>query len=66
MKQSQCTRILNMLEEHPEGIHSFELMTKHYILRASERIRELKAQGHNIVSKHEKLGQAWGVRYIKV
>lgn len=66
MKQSQCARILNLLEEHPEGIHSFDLISKHYILRASERIRELKEKGHSIISTPEKMGKARGVRYIKV
>ena len=63
MKLSQKEIILNLLEEHEEGVHSFTLIRDHWILRASERIRELKEEGHNIISTPEKMGKAYGVRY---
>lgn len=63
MKESQTVRILHLLEEHPEGVHSFTLIRDHWILRASERVRELRDQGHNIISTPEKMGKAYGVRY---
>lgn len=45
------------------GIHTFELR-RDYIGNPSERIRELKADGHMIRAERERLrGQAWGVRY---
>jgi hypothetical protein len=63
-KESQASRILSELIKHPEGIHSFVINRKMWILRGSERIRELKKLGFNIKSVHEKMGKAWGVRYI--
>jgi DNA-binding Lrp family transcriptional regulator len=64
MKQSQKERILEYLQENPEGLHSFRAIRDMWILRVSERIRELKADGYNILSKPEKMGKARGVRYI--
>lgn len=63
MKLSQKEIILQLLENDPEGIHSFTLVRDYWILRASERIRELKEQGHTIISTPEKMGNAYGVRY---
>ncbi len=61
---SQANRILKYLEEHPEGLHSFIAIRDMWILRVSERIRELKATGHHIISVPEKMGRTYGVRYI--
>lgn len=63
MKESQAQRILHLLEDHPEGVHSFTLIRDHWILRCSERIRELKELGYNILSTPERMGKARGVRY---
>ena len=46
-----------------DGIHSFK-MTRIAGLRCAARIEELRKQGHNIISKHEKMGDAYGVRYV--
>lgn len=63
MKPTQKEIILQLLENDPEGIHSFTLIRDHWILRCSERVRELKQLGHNIISTPEKMGKAYGVRY---
>lgn len=60
---TQKERILKILEDNENGVHSFTLIRDEWILRASERIRELKAEGYNITSTPEKMGKAYGVRY---
>ncbi len=60
---TQKERILIILQSHENGVHSFTLIRDQWILRASERIRELKAEGWNITSKPEKMGKSYGVRY---
>lgn len=64
VRKNQRQRILELLQENPEGVHSFTLVRDKWILRASERVRELKADGYNILSVPEKMGKARGVRYI--
>jgi hypothetical protein len=46
------------------GVHSFELNRAIGTTRAAARVDELKKLGHKITTKYEKLGDAYGVRYI--
>lgn len=61
--ESQKVRILTILRENPEGIHSFDL-ANHVGLRAAARIADLRREGYSIRSLGEKKGNAIGVRYI--
>ena len=47
-----------------KGIHSFELNRLIGSTRAAARINDLKHEGYQIDTKHEKVGNAWGVRYF--
>lgn len=49
---SQCGRILRHLKEHGK-ITNIELVQNFHILRASERVRELRSEGHLIRSIRE-------------
>lgn len=62
MSQSQI--ILDYLQEHPEGLHSFKAVSDMHILRAAARIKDLKNAGYDILSVPEKMGKAIGVRYV--
>lgn len=46
------------------GIHSFELNQLLHTDRAAARIQDLKDQGYEIVSRNERMGRSWGVRYF--
>ena len=63
-KQTHKQRILEMLQEAGDrGVHSFTLANS-VTFRASARINDLKNDGYNITSKHEKMGDSYGVRYF--
>jgi hypothetical protein len=47
MKNSQASRILEYLRNHPEGAYNFEL-ARDFSLRYSARIFELRRDGWNI------------------
>ena len=59
---------IEILQLHPEGIHSFALANMmrwdtNYVPNA---IREARKAGYDISSTNEKLGNAWGVRYVLI
>jgi len=55
---NQKTRILELLKQRPVKNYEFFRMSPP-ILRASERIRELKKKGHDIVTKRLKARGVW-------
>lgn len=57
---SQCARILRVLKKH-RRITNVQMINMR-ILRGSERIRELRAEGHIITSQRMHGGQ-WEYRY---
>lgn len=64
--QTKCERIIEALRYAGErGIHSFDII-KAGGLRATARISELRKDGYNIKSVHERKGDCYGVRYFLV
>ena len=59
---SQKTAVLRMLEEGRD-VTPYSALQEAGTLRLSERIRELKADGKDIVSQRVKRGQAWVAKY---
>ena len=66
MKKSDKQRILELLENHGE-VDTFYLRRNGFSGNPSQRIRELKAEGHNIVSERfiREDGRA-GARYVLI
>lgn len=47
-----------------KGIHSFDLIKKVGSWKALARVADMRKEGMNIVSIHEKKGHSYGVRYF--
>lgn len=60
---SQNGRLLNYLEQHPEGITTLEAMERLRILRLSQRVIELEQLGISIEHTPEKTENARVIRY---
>jgi hypothetical protein len=45
---TQCNRILDYLEKHPDGITQLQAITELGILRLASRVSELRKRGENI------------------
>lgn len=64
--QTKAERVIEALERAgKQGIHSFDII-KYGGLRASARVGELRKDGYNIKSVHERKGDCYGVRYFLV
>lgn len=64
MKKTKQSIIYNELKRAGDrGVHSFDLNRIAQTTRTAARIQDLKDLGLSIISKKEKLGNAWGVRY---
>jgi hypothetical protein len=54
MYLTQQNKILQLLQESPNGVNSYDLTYTHYIKQAPTRIKELKEKGYLITSTHNK------------
>lgn len=64
--QTRCEKVIEALRNAGEiGIHSFDLI-KYGGLRATARVGELRKDGYNIKSIHQRKGDCYGVRYFLV
>ena len=62
-KLSHKQHILDLLKESGnKGVHSLDLCNW-VTPRAAARINDLKNDGYEITSTHERKGTAWGARY---
>lgn len=49
-----------------KGIHSLHLNALLVSNRSAARVQDLKDQGYQITATPERMGHAWGVRYVLV
>ena len=57
---TQCTRLLDYLKTHEEGITQFEALNELGIMRLASRISEMKKRGEPIISKLATVSNRWG------
>jgi hypothetical protein len=53
MKQTQTDRLLEYLQEHPEGITPLEALKVIGTFRLAARVYDLRKRGHRIVEQDE-------------
>jgi len=53
MKQTQTDRLLEYLQEHPEGITPLEALRVIGTFRLAARVYDLRKRGHRIVEQDE-------------